>query len=65
MQKLTANKTCFGKTVEIIRSKERGTVTGFGQNMRSRQSQFFVEYTNALGEATERWFNHDELSIVE
>jgi len=55
------NTTVFGTKVTIAISGETGIVTGFSQHMRMKQKQFFVEYQNALGVATDGWFTEDQL----
>jgi hypothetical protein len=61
---LKLNSTVFGVSVQITRSGEIGTVTGFAQHKRSKAKQFYVEYTNANGESSERWLFEDELTVV-
>lgn len=62
MAELRPNTGCFGQEVTIIRSGEKGVVTGFSRHQRLRQVQYYVEYTNALGTATADWFHADEIS---
>lgn len=62
--KLSANRTCFGQTVSITRSSEKGVVTGFSVHMRTKQPQFYVQYANAMGVACEAWFFGDELTLI-
>lgn len=64
MSKLAPNKTVFGTEVMIARSGEKGVVTAFARHQRTRPVQYFVEYTNAMGVASEEWFHEDQLSVV-
>lgn len=64
MTKIPFNTRAFGMEVLIDRSGETGTITGFSLHMRSKQRQFYVEYTAADGRAVGDWFYEDQLSLI-
>lgn len=61
MPQFATNKTSFGLQAKIIRSGEIGTIRGYCRYERMPETQFYLEYTDANGRATERWFFLSEI----
>lgn len=53
----------LNQRVSISISGEQGVVRARGDGI-DRANQYFVSYQNALGVATESWWNEDQLAAI-